>query len=171
MDVSQPMPSSQIAEVIKRWAPYGRSGLLPCLQEIQDLVGYLSPAVCNEVSRGLRVPLADIYGVITFYSLLYDHPIGRVVVRVCDDVPCYLRGSTQVLTALEEALQIRAGETTADGGITLEVHPCLGRCERAPFLLINDQEVGPVRPDEAVAKVHQARKQQLASEPGSGLPE
>ncbi len=148
----EPMPlvaRDAIADIIARWAPHGRAGLLPCLQEVQEITGWLSPEVCKQVSDGLRVPLADIYGVISFYSLLYDRPVGQVIIRVCDDVPCYLNGSQDVLAALEARLGIRAGETTPDGKVTLEVHPCLGRCERAPFVMVNEEEHGPVHPAEA----------------------
>ena len=129
--------AARVQASIARWAPHGRAGLLPCLQEVQEITGWLSPEVCKQVSDGLRVPLADIYGVISFYSLLYDRPVGQVIIRVCDDVPCYLNGSQDVLAALEARLGIRAGETTPDGKVTLEVHPCLGRCDRAPFVMVN----------------------------------
>ncbi len=147
-EAADTLAADQVREVITRWAPQGRSGLLPCLQEVQEITGWLSPEICRQVAEGLRVPLADVYGVISFYTLLYDRPVGRTVIRVCDDVPCYLCGSQDVLRAFEEHLGIRAGETTPDGRFTLEVHPCLGRCERAPFVMVNDEEVGPVDPSE-----------------------
>ena len=146
-----PEADERIASIISQWAPRGRTGLLPCLQEVQAVTGWLSPEVCRQVAEGLKVPLADVYGLVTFYSLLYEHPVGQTVIRVCDDVPCYLKGSQDVLRALEEHLGIRAGETSADGRVTLEVHPCLGRCERAPFVMVNDEEFGPVTPDEVAS--------------------
>jgi NADH:ubiquinone oxidoreductase subunit E len=74
--------------------------------------------------------------------------VGRVIVRVCDDIPCYINGSEAVLAACERHLGLKPGQTSADGRFTLEVHPCLGRCERAPFMLLNTTEVGPVNPAE-----------------------
>lgn len=147
-----------VEAVIARWAPQGRAGLLPCLIEVQEITGYLSPEVCRAIARGLRIPEADVFGVVSFYSLLYDHPVGRLIVRVCDDIPCYLRGSTRVLEALQAHLGIQPGATTADGSVTLEVHPCLGRCDRAPFLLLNEEELGPVTPEEAVRAVEAKRQ-------------
>ncbi len=138
----------RVAAVISRWAPLGRSGLLPCLEEVQEITGWLSPQVSQRIAEGLRVPLADVYGVISFYSLLYEQPVGRVVVRVCDDVSCYVNGSEAVVQACKAHLSIDAGQTTPDGEFTLEVHPCLGRCERAPFMMVNDREYGPVRPED-----------------------
>lgn len=143
----------RVRDTIARWASHGRAGLLPCLQELQDITGWLSPEVCRQISEGLRIPLADIYGVISFYELLYDHPVGRTIIRVCDDIPCYLNGSQEVLATLESRLGIRAGETTPDGEVTLEVHPCLGRCDRAPFVMVNEEEFGPADPDEILALI------------------
>lgn len=140
--------NSTVAAILARWAPHKRSGLLPCLIEVQEETGWLSPQVCRQVAEALRIPLADVFGVVEFYALLYDHPVGRVIVRVCDDVSCYINGSKAVVAACEHFLGVQAGETTPDGQYTLEVHPCLGRCERAPFMLINDREVGPVKPEE-----------------------
>ena len=153
MHSPQPERWQQVNEIIQRWATHGRSGLLPCLLEVQDITGYLSPELCAHIARHLRVPEADVYGLISFYSLLYDRPVGRVVLRVCDDVPCYVRGSSELLNALQEALGLEPNKTTADGAITLEVHPCLGRCERAPFVLINDDEIGPARAEDVLARV------------------
>lgn len=158
--MSTPLPTTDqtAQEIIARWAPHGRSGLLPCLLEVQEVAGYLSPPICQAIARGLRVPEADVYGVVSFYGLLYDRPIGRLVVRVCDDIPCFLHGSQQVLQALQEHLGLQPDETTPDGAVTLEVHPCLGRCERAPFILLNDEELGPVTPEEAVQAVDTRRQ-------------
>jgi len=149
----------RVREIIARWAAHREAGLLPCLQEIQSITGWLSPEVCRSIAEGLRVPLAHVYGVISFYSLLYHHPVGRVIVRVCDDALCYLNGSQEVLAALENHLGIRAGQTTPDGKITLEVHPCLGRCERAPFTMVNEEEYGPVRQEEVSSIIEQIKRQ------------
>ncbi len=143
----------RVQDIIARWAPHGRAGLLPCLQEVQEITGWLGPELCQEIANGLRIPLADVYGVVSFYSLLYDRPVGRVIIRVCDDVPCYLNGSKKVLAALEERLGIHAGETTPDGRVTLEVHPCLGRCDRAPFVMVDEEEFGPVNPHDVSALI------------------
>ncbi len=158
MTAKHDSPDERVAQIIGRWASYGRSGLLPCLQEIQSLTGWLSPEICQQVAEGLRVPLADVYGVITFYGLLYDKPVGRVVIRLCDDIACFINGSGDILRATQEYLGIQPGETTPDGMFTLEVHPCLGHCDIAPFMLINDQPVGPVRPEDVPEILEQARR-------------
>ncbi len=151
------VPIDPVDAIIARWAPQGRAGLLPCLEEVQETTGWLSPEVSQRVAEGLHVPLADVYGVVTFYTLLYEKPVGRVVVRVCDDIPCFVKGSEAVLHACKTYLGIEPGETTPDGQFTLEVHPCLGHCERAPFMTVNEKAYGPMAPVD-VARVLEAAK-------------
>ena len=125
--------------ILERWKPVGRSGLLPVLIEAQEAHGWLSPQVLTQVATGLGVPLSEVYGVADFYAHLYTHPVGKTIVRVCDDVPCYLAGSEKIVRAIAEHLQIQAGETGADGAFTLEIVPCLGHCDRAPVVMIGDK--------------------------------
>lgn len=87
----------------------------------------------------LRVPLADVHGVIEFYTLFYNKRAGRRIIRVCTDIACSLRGGKAVLAHLCRRHSIQPGETTADGEVTVESSPCLGLCEQAPVALVNDQ--------------------------------
>ncbi len=130
------MPSDTLAPILARWKPAHRSGLLPVLIEAQEKLGWLSKETIAEIAHGLNVPLAQAFGVADFYANLYTHPVGRTMVRVCDDVSCYLAGSEQICAALKTRLQINAGETTTDGAFTLEFVPCLGHCEHAPAAMI-----------------------------------
>ncbi|HET7378366.1 MAG TPA: NAD(P)H-dependent oxidoreductase subunit E, partial [Anaerolineae bacterium] len=84
---------------IADYIPQGRSALLPALHAAQSLYGYLAEPVAVEIGRLLNVPLADVYGVIDFYSMLYREPIGRTIVRVCTDPSCALLGADAVLDA------------------------------------------------------------------------
>ncbi len=145
-----PSQDEAVADILVRWQPYGRAGLLPCLIDVQNHLGWLPPDVCAQVGEVLGVPLADVYGVATFYSLLYTQPVGRRIVRVCDDVACLANGSPALLEACRTALGLAPGETSPDGLVTLEVHPCLGHCEHAPCLMVNDQVFG--RLDAAAAE-------------------
>ncbi|MBI5304077.1 MAG: NADH-quinone oxidoreductase subunit NuoE [Chloroflexi bacterium] len=138
-------PHDELGTILARWSPVGRSGLLPALIEAQELYGWLSAETITRVAAGLDVPLADAYGVADFYAHLYTHPVGKIIVRVCDDVPCYLAGSERVIAALEDKLKIRVGETTPDGAVTLEVVPCLGHCDHAPVVMAGEQVHEDVR--------------------------
>lgn len=131
--------NESLTEIIARWSPVGRSGLLPAMIEAQDQLGWLSEETLTQIANGLNVPLAEVYGVADFYAHLYTHPVGKIIVRVCDDVPCYLAGSEKIIAMLEHRLKIRVGETTPDGQYTLEVVSCLGHCDRAPVVMIGNQ--------------------------------
>lgn len=126
------MPAVDLAElrsVIDPFVPLGRSGLLPALHAAQSLYGWLPEAVCAEVARALNVPLADVHGVIEFYSMFYPEPVGQTIVRLCTDPACSLRGAEVVLDAACRKAGISApGETSADGAYTVERSPCLGMC-------------------------------------------
>ncbi|MEJ2711201.1 MAG: NAD(P)H-dependent oxidoreductase subunit E [Anaerolineales bacterium] len=120
-------------------APQGSTALLPALHAAQKIYGYLSEPVAAEVSRALGVPLADVYGVIEFYSLFYNEPVGKRMIRVCTDPACALKGADEVLDHLCTQHGIRPGQTTPDAGTTIELAPCLGLCEHAPVALVDEQ--------------------------------
>jgi NADH-quinone oxidoreductase subunit F len=110
------------------YIPQGRSALLPALHAAQSQYGYLSEPVAAEVARSLNVPLADVHGVIDFYSMFYREPIGRTVVRVCTDPSCAVSGADEVLKAVCQHAGVEAGGTSIDGAYTIERSTCLGLC-------------------------------------------
>ncbi len=154
---------TQLREVLAVYAPYGRSGLLPALHAAQALHGWISAPIAEEIGRALNVPLADIHGVIEFYSMYYNKPIGQTVVRVCTDPACATRGADDVLAmACRKAKVGQPGETSADGRYTIERSPCLGLCNTGAAVNVtyfdgeryHDQSFGHVRPytlDEVLA--------------------
>ncbi len=115
-------------QTLAHYAPQGRTALLPALHAAQALYGYLPEPVVAEVGRALHVPLADVHGVIGFYSMFYNEPVGQTVVRVCDDQACALAGSDAVLNAACTKANVSLGDTSADGRYTVERAPCLGLC-------------------------------------------
>ena len=127
-------------------APQGRAMLLPALHHAQSLYGWLPPAVQEAISRALRVPLADVHGVIEFYTMFYNEPTARRVVRVCEDVACQLAGAEAVMDAAEAALGLAPGETSNEDGVTYEHVPCLGMCEFAPVALNGEKPAGELTP-------------------------
>jgi len=124
-------------------AGQGRSALLPVLLTAQTHYGYLPPPVTAEIARALSVPLADIHGVIEFYALLYNAPVGRTVLRVCTDPACALRGGEAVLEAACRLAGAAEGETSADGAVTVERSPCLGHCNSGVSVNVSSEQ--PVR--------------------------
>ena len=115
----------------------GREALLPALWEVQRAHGSISPEHVHQISHTLRVPEADIFGVIGFYTLFHDQPTGRRIIRVCTDPTCALANADDLLHGLCERLEIHAGETSADGEYTVEHSPCLGLCDFAPAALVS----------------------------------
>ena len=118
-----------LRSALAEFAAQGRAALLPALHAAQSIYGYLPEAVAAEVGRALGVPLADVHGVIDFYSMLYREPVGRTIVRVCADPACALRGADAVLdAACRKANVVMKGNTSADGAYTIERSTCLGLC-------------------------------------------
>lgn len=127
-----------LTKILQPYVPLGRSGLLPALHAAQAHYNWLPQEVAAEISKALKVPLADVHGVIEFYSLFYNEPIGERVIRVCTDLACHLKGGDQILEHLCGQHDIQPGATTPDG-TTIEASPCLGLCEHAPTALVDDQ--------------------------------
>ena len=136
------MPLADLDQILQPYAGRGRDALLPLLWEVQTAFGHISPAAVHEISHTLRVPEADIYGVIGFYSLFHSQPTGETILRVCADPSCGLRGADDVLGDLCQRLGIGLGETTEDGRYSVERAPCLGLCDHAPAALISQRGEG-----------------------------
>jgi len=130
---------SALHPAIEPYIPLGRSGLLPALHEAQRIYGWLSEPVAAEIARSLNVPLVDVHGVIEFYTLFYNEPVGKRIIRVCVDPACGLKNADGVLHHLCSHHGIQPGQTTPDGSVTIESSPCLGLCDQAPAALVNDQ--------------------------------
>src|SRR5262245_9163208 len=137
--------------ILAELAPQGRRALLPSLHAAQQFYGWLPEPVVAEVGRALRVPLADVYGVIEFYAMFNRQPSGRTIVRVCSAPVCALAGADAVAEALCRHLQIEPNEVSADGAFTVEHAPCLGLCDRAPAVLVGETALGPADPAQAAA--------------------
>jgi NADH-quinone oxidoreductase subunit F len=134
------MPDIDLAPLIpaiETYIPMGRSGLLPALHAAQKIYGWISEPVAAQISSSLRVPLADVYGVIEFYSLFYNEPIGKKIIRVCTDQACALKGADNLMHHLCHHNDIQPGQTTPDLALTIEASPCLGLCEQAPAALVD----------------------------------
>lgn len=131
----------QLDELIARYA--GQEGaLIPVLQKAQEIYGYLPTDVLKQISKGLRIPLAKVYGVVTFYAQFRLTPMGRNVVRVCMGTACHVRGGAKVLEQIEKELGIKDGHTTEDERYTLEIVACIGACGLAPVMQVNENVHG-----------------------------
>lgn len=125
--------------------PLDRSHLLPTLIEAQRRYGHLTPPTLASISQALRVSEAEIHGVVSFYTMLYDRPTGRTLVRVCTSPRCAQAGGEDVLSQLCEHLNVQPGQPTADGAYEIEEVPCLCLCDHAPAALHGELPVGHLR--------------------------
>jgi NADH-quinone oxidoreductase subunit F len=139
------MPEIDLAPlrpVLEEHAPRGRAALLPALHAAQAIYGYLPEAVAAEIGQALGVPLADVFGVIDFYAHFHSAPVAKRVVHVCTDPVCAFAGSDALMKMMTRTLQHdEAGRVVA---VTLERAPCLGLCEHAPALLVDEIQRGHV---------------------------
>jgi NADH-quinone oxidoreductase subunit E len=112
--------------------------LLIALKEAQSKHGYLPHDLMREIAESLDVPINDVYGVASFYSFLVTRPAGRNVIRICKSLPCYLKDSQIIIETVAREIGIGPGETTPDGRFSFELSNCIGLCDRAPAMLINN---------------------------------
>ncbi len=142
---------SLLAPILENYQGRDRAALLPMLHEAQAMYGWLPREVQEEIGNTLRVPLADVHGVIEFYSMFYNKPTARNVVRVCEDLACHLAGADRIAAAVEAELDLAPGETSKDGNVTYELVPCLGMCDLAPAALNNDHPAAGIQPTDVPA--------------------
>lgn len=122
--------------------------LVQVLKKAQEIYGYLPLEVQTAVAEGLDVPLEEVYGVVTFYSLFSINPKGEYKISVCLGTACYVKGSGDILNRLSEKLGIKSGECTADGKFSLEACRCIGACGLAPVLTVNEDVYGRLTTDD-----------------------
>lgn len=123
---------------LKAKYPQVQSAILDALRLAQDEIGYLPPDATAEVAALLGISAHHVHSLATFYTMFFTAPVGRYVVEVCDNLSCALWGSQRLLARLERELGIAAGETTADGSVTLlRTIECLAACGGAPALRVN----------------------------------
>ncbi|MCY3573725.1 MAG: NAD(P)H-dependent oxidoreductase subunit E [Chloroflexota bacterium] len=142
--------NGDISEICARYQGRRREALLPLLWDVQMAQGSIGPAQVQQISHTLRIPEADIFGVIGFYTLFHAQPTGRRIIRVCADPACALADADSVLHELCARLHIAPGETTADGEFTIEHSLCLGLCDLAPAALLSARG----EPDRAIPQAN-----------------
>lgn len=128
---------------------FGNEGgeLINVLHKTQGLFGYLPAEVQEIVAKELNVPLARVYGVVTFYSFFTMKPKGKHPISICLGTACYVRGAEKVLDEFKRALNVKVGESTPDGKFSLSCLRCIGACGLAPVVMIGEKVYGRVSPD------------------------
>jgi NADH-quinone oxidoreductase subunit E len=117
------------------------------LNELQGEIGFISQAMQEYVAKKMFVPVSQIHGVVSFYSFFTTEPRGRHTIKFCMGTACYVGGTQQLIDKSKQILKIDPGETTEDGGITLELCRCVGACSQAPVIVVDEEIFGRVRPN------------------------
>jgi len=138
--------------------PESRSALIPALHLAQEEFGYLPQAIQQEVADLFGIALNEVNAVVTFYDMFFTEPVGKHLIHVCKNASCMLRGSDPLLKKMCEKLNIQPGQTTADGQFTVLPSECLGACDRAPMMIVNEEVVGPVQEDQLDRILSEAKK-------------
>jgi len=133
-----------------------RGDLIPILQRVQDLFGYLRPDAIRHISRWLKISENEIFGVATFYAQFRFHPPGQHHIKVCLGTACHVRGGEQILVMAQQRLGIKTGETSADGKYDLDRVACLGCCALAPVVAFD----GRVHSQMSVLKIQKILDEQ-----------
>jgi len=124
-----------------------KGALIPVLHKVQTLYGYLPEDILQVVSEELEVPMTEIYGVASFYSIFSLEPKGEHIIRVCLGTACYVKGAQLLIDEISKDLKIEVGQTTPDGKFTLEACRCLGACGLAPVLTVGEKVYGRLVPE------------------------
>src|SRR5213082_1889669 len=127
--------------------PVARSAVMPALYIAQQEEGYISQEALQAVAEAINMTVDDVESVATFYTMYYQQPPGKKVIKVCTSISCYLRNCDALVDRFEQRLGIKRGETTADGNYTWMTAECLASCGTAPVIQVNDEFVENVTPE------------------------
>ena len=140
--------STKLDVVLAEHKGEGQKALMTSLQKAQGIYGFLPLAVQKRVAAALGVSVAEVYGVVSFYSFFSLKPKGETVFTVCLGTACYVKGSQLLLEEIEKSIGITSGEVTKDGKYSISACRCVGACGLAPVILVNDDVYGRLTPDE-----------------------
>jgi NADH-quinone oxidoreductase subunit E len=152
-----PATAQRARRLVERY-PKKEGAILPVLYLAQQEFGHLSLEAIQCVARFLELPPARIYGLVSFYTMLYTRPMGRYHIQVCRTLPCALAGADRLIEKLEQSLGIRSGETTPDGMFTLSEVECLASCGTAPVAQINEDYYEQLTEERVTALLEELRQ-------------
>ena len=152
-----PEYDAKLAQVMTEYKNV-KGALMPILQKAQGIYGYLPIEVQKKISDGMDVSLAEIYGIVSFYSQFLLNPKGEVAVNVCMGTACYVRGAGDILKKVSENLGVKPGETSSDGKYSLEGVRCIGACGLAPVILVNENVYGRLKPEDITGILEKYKK-------------
>ena len=157
----EPIDLQPVYEILDKLA--GEKGMLiPILQQVQDVYGYVPEEAANAVAEGTGCYRSQVYGVLTFYTQFHLSPRGRHIVRACAGTACHVKGGKQVIMRMENELGVKHGGTTEDLVFSFEEVACIGACALAPIIMIDDDAFGNLDPNMAEQVLKKFRKKAMA---------
>jgi NADH-quinone oxidoreductase subunit E len=149
---------ARFEEIVQRYPPERRrSAVLPALYLVQYQLGYITANAIRHVAELLGITRADVEDVVSFYTMFYTKPVGTFVLQVCRTLSCAVNGAERVSEELQATLHIRPGQTDASGTFTLLEVECLGACDRAPVVMVNDAWHECLQPQDAAKLIEDLR--------------
>lgn len=129
----------------------GKPGqLMQALHHAQDSYGFIPPEIQELIAAELKIPMAEVYGVITFYSRFTEIPKGKTQISVCMGTACYVKGAVKILDEIETVVKVKPGHTSENGNVSLSTTRCLGACSMAPVMTVDDEVHGRLLPKDVV---------------------
>lgn len=151
--------NSELKEILEKYEK-DKSNLIQILNQVQEKYGYISQEAQKEISEYLDISMAEVYGVITFYSRFTLEPKGKYNIAVCLGTACFVKGSEKVLDKVKEILKIDVGQTTEDGLFSIEATRCVGACGLAPVFTVNDEVYGKATPEMVESVIKRIRDEE-----------
>lgn len=134
----------RLIQDLQKKYPEKRSALIPALHLAQAEKGYLPRETQDEVAALFDIDPNEVNSIVTFYDMFFEEPVGKHIIHVCKNVSCMLRGGDELLRNLCSHLKVEPRKPTADGEFTIIPSECLGACDRAPMMLVDEKVIGPV---------------------------
>ncbi len=155
--------NEEIRRILEKSSRGGTDALMPVLQEIQAIEGYLSPEIISEVSRYMGIAENRIYSIASFYDQFSFVPRGRKHIRVCSGTACHVNGSEAVVQEINKQLGIKPGQKTKDGWFSLEIVQCMGACSLGPVVEIDGRHYDHVIPEKMrnIIVAHREEEEEL----------
>lgn len=151
--------NNELKEILEKYER-DKSNLIQILNQVQEKYGYISQDAQKEISEYLDISMAEVYGVITFYSRFTLEPKGKYNIAVCLGTACFVKGSEKVLDKVKEILKIDVGQTTDDGLFSIEATRCVGACGLAPVFTVNDEVYGKATPEMVESVIKRIRDEE-----------
>lgn len=139
-------------------------GLIPLLQEVQELCGYIPPETIEPIAESMNMFPSQVQGVITFYAGFALQPKGKYVLKICRGTACHVKGSRSIIRLMQRELDLKEGETTPDYQFTLETVACLGACFLAPAMMVNQTYFGKLAPAKVNSILNEYNKENKGKE-------